>query len=189
MFSQINFGIKGGINYCKIDIDNSSDSENNLNIKFRTGYHFGLFTDTPINNRISVNTELLFSDKGVAYDKAGFIPESNVHLYYINLPVLLGYNLTKTIKVQAGLEAGYLLKSILSFYNNSQDYSYFFDKDFSLDYIAGIEYSFSNFGFGIRYEHSLINVVDLETRGEDGKDVGDSGLKNSNLQAYFAYKL
>jgi len=59
-FSQVSFGVKSGINIATTK-DINSDPKN------RIGWYAGGFTNLPINKKIFIHPELLFSAKGYKY--------------------------------------------------------------------------------------------------------------------------
>ena len=73
-FGQFNLGIKGGVNFANLSIDDADS---------RTGYHFGAFAHVPISENIGIQPEVLFSSQGAS------ITDTDVNLNYVNVPILL----------------------------------------------------------------------------------------------------
>jgi len=92
--SQFHIGIKGGLNY--INIVFYGDFEND-NIKYRLGYHAVVFSSVNLSDKISINPELIFSNKGFKRDKDYLTGEVILHLNYLNLPLLAANHLRREI--------------------------------------------------------------------------------------------
>ena len=186
VYSQVQFGIKAGANYSTNFFGKSSaiDGEKLANPDYRLGYHFGMIVNFPISNNMSFNTELLFSDKGAKeYD---IISETNTlqHLYYINLPLIFGYNLFDNITLQLGIEPEYLLAE-----NNFSHHGLFLYNRFDLGLLGGIEYNYDRFILGARYTQGITPLYDLELRNQDGNTIGETTNFNRCFQVYIGYKV
>ena len=108
-YAQVNIGLKAGVNYARQNITNLSSDYSGFDYKY--GYHLGIYGSFPVFKMLSLNAEILFSDKGCKNKPTDFSPELTTHYYYLNAPVLLQYQPMNKFKIQAGLEFGYLLKS------------------------------------------------------------------------------
>ena len=155
--------------------------------EFKTGYHFGIFADLPVKNNIYVKAELIYSDKGSSSPATTLAESYTLYLDYLNMPVILGYNPVKGLNIEIGLQPGYLVFARSVSKGQSSSFIDFFYNKFSLDYVTGIEYFIDKLGLGVRYEHSLNSLSDIETRNEEGigKRINEF---NKNFQAYIAYK-
>jgi hypothetical protein len=91
-------GIKGGINYSTLNLDDVKDE------KSRTGYHFGVFITLNILDRFAIQPELLYTIKGTEaeYDNLLMNGSASINLDYVELPVLAVLRLNKFINVHAG---------------------------------------------------------------------------------------
>ncbi|MEC5164712.1 hypothetical protein RCH18_000431 [Flavobacterium sp. PL11] len=103
----VKFGLKGGINYA-----NQSGSDitvNNLNYKKSaiTSYHAGLIAEIVLFKGFAVQPELLYSTKGASYKYA--LTEFKNELGYLSIPVLAKINLNKSISLDLGPQASFLL--------------------------------------------------------------------------------
>ncbi|WP_111706244.1 porin family protein [Lutibacter citreus] len=165
---DINFGIKGGLNFASISGDNTE------NIDPVTAFNLGIMSEIQISNKFSFQPELMFS--GVGYS----IEDDTVALNYLNIPLMAKYYLTKGFSVEAGPQIGYLLSAK----NESVDIKDSFNSvDFGLN--VGIGYKLDNgLNFGARYNFGLsdINKSDVENiNGFTGNN------KNSALQISIGY--
>jgi len=98
-------GLKGGLNMSSLTIDDNSDK----NLKF--GFHVGAFDKIPLSDRFAIQPELLYSVKGLNYsydNTTGVDGDSQFKLHYIDLPVLLVFNLAEDFSFQVGPYVGYL---------------------------------------------------------------------------------
>src|SRR5688572_26235452 len=97
--AQVAIGLKGGLNFAKLDADGFST-------KSRTGYHVGAFTLFKFS-RIGIQPELVFSQQGseVKNPDLGSV-ESNFS--YVNIPVLLKFYTVLGLNIQAGPQFGFL---------------------------------------------------------------------------------
>lgn len=68
-FSQVKFGFKAGGNVCNMKFDIDSEYGDEPETKVKMGFHIGLITDISfIENTLSLQPSLLFSNKGFSYD-------------------------------------------------------------------------------------------------------------------------
>jgi len=92
----ISFGIKAGINSAQIKIVSQS-SENTQN---RSGVYFGAFVNIPSSDAFSIQPEIIYSST----DYSG-----NTKMNFLNVPVLLKFNLANNFTGFFGPEAQVLL--------------------------------------------------------------------------------
>ena len=175
VYGQAEFGIKSGLNVSDIVMINyiNPDVESDLTLKL--GLHAGLFVNGMLSERMGMTGELLYSDKGVK----GI---NNIHLHYINLPILFQYQLTDRIFAEVGPELGYLFSAFSKHGNESGSYNNKFD--LALD--AGLRFNVQKFIFGLRYSMGFFSVREhLESFG------GSEKVKYQNrvLQVSLGYKL
>ena len=160
-FSQIRFGITGGINSSKM---NSSSEVNTGDYKITCpnysliGYHVGLISQMKLFS-FFLQPELLYSyihnDLNV-YDLNSANPDEantvNQTLNRIDIPVMVGFKL-KILKLEAGPVASFVLS------NNSDlktitEYDVQWNKA-TIGYQAGIGLDVGKMAIDIRYEGSL----------------------------------
>ncbi|MCA6078854.1 porin family protein [Fulvivirga sedimenti] len=95
-FGQAGFGVKGGVNFANINIDEASS---------RTGYHFGVFGDIPLGDHFAIQPEVLFSTQGAK------IADTEVDFGYVNIPILLRLKLVKILNIHVGPQVGFVTKA------------------------------------------------------------------------------
>ncbi|MBL7873351.1 MAG: PorT family protein [Cyclobacteriaceae bacterium] len=155
--TQFSIGIKGGLNFAKLNVDNSSSNSNS-----RTGVHGGGFALFKINE-FAIQPEVILSQQGskTTINSTNF--ESNFN--YINVPILFKYYLVKGkngggINLHAGPQLGFLQKakadvfdSVLFILNKDQDVKRSYKKtDVSVALGAGWD---SPFGLSIDLRYNL----------------------------------
>lgn len=190
--SKIRFGIKAGINFANI-----YEEETGFDYGNRTGIHFGGMVQIPISKKIFFQPELLYSMQG----STAMIPEEETELTmkmdYINIPMMVKYNLFKRLNVEAGPQVGFLLSSKIV--ANYSDEDAFFedgltldDKEFKnkVDFSIGLgaSYDFTkNIFAAVRYNIGVSNVYKKGTEIID--DDGTYGTsRNGVFQLSLGYK-
>jgi hypothetical protein len=99
------FGIKLGVNTSQIQFTNTS-SPSSQKTTWITGLVVGTFLTVPITGKLSFQPEYLYSQMG------GIIsPDTTYKLAYLSLPVLLKYNIYKSISLLGGATFDLLLRA------------------------------------------------------------------------------
>lgn len=152
-YSQVSFGVKSGIN-----IATTRGMIEYTRLKL--GWYGGAFAMIPLDKKIFLQPEILYSSKGTGVRKYTAL-RSVTNYNYINVPILFGYNIDHKTSLLLGPEVGYLT-SVHEIYedgdnlNVSKSYAPKFDAglDIGLNYKilkkAGIEIRY-NYGFKILY--------------------------------------
>jgi hypothetical protein len=96
---RIVIGIKGGLNFSKLDIPDVSTSK-------KTGYHLGAYSLFKFS-KIGLQPEFIFSQQGSKVDLG------NWDAKYINIPIMLKLYLAAGFNLQAGPQFGFLNKAEL----------------------------------------------------------------------------
>ena len=176
VFSQVEFGVKAGLNVSDIVMTNyvNPDAESDLGLKL--GPHAGFFMNGMIEERVGIAAELLYSSKGTR-------AHSNVNLHYITLPMLLQYPLSERILAELGPELGYLVSVTSRFGNAGSTYNN--KLDLAID--AGFRYDMPSVVLGIRYCVGLFSVVETEPATAPGQE--RVKFQNRVLQLSLGYKL
>lgn len=88
--AQLQFGIKGGVNYSNITITNSGETDDNRGI---ATFHVGGYVDAPLAEVLSIQGGLMVSGKGAKYtwSSSGINSslEAKTNPIYLELPVNL----------------------------------------------------------------------------------------------------
>src|SRR4051794_651191 len=104
--SQVQFGIKGGINLASVRYINTENS------KARVGWNAGGVLKIPIDNHLFIQPELQYSSKGFGYSATATTFKGSMRLNYIALPILVGYTMSPNFDFLAGPEFGFLSKAL-----------------------------------------------------------------------------
>lgn len=142
------FGLKGGLNISNF----IGDIQNN---DIRTSAHFGLISEIMINDKFSLQPELLYSAQGyIGRPAPGF---SRSKYDYINFPVLAKIYVAKRISVEAGPQIGFLLSAKERTSNDIIPISNQNKVDFGLN--LGLAFDLKNgVFFQTRYNLGLSNI-------------------------------
>ncbi len=155
------FGIKGGLNFANLYISDVKDA----NLKL--GVNAGFFAKLPIVQGVSIQPELLWSNKGskVTYDNAvQGSGEYRFNLNYIETPLTMIFNLTKNFNVSAGAYAAYLASANVKDMRSDGSIQGARDLDaenfhrFDWGLVGGLGVDVGNITFGARYSYGLMNV-------------------------------
>ena len=119
----VRFGIKAGINYANQTGSNITVNSINYNTDALTSYHAGLVAELKLTDGFSIQPELLYSTQGATYKNA--FEEFKNELGYLSIPVLAKINLNKTISLDLGPQASFLLSERNNFdVNNAETFEF-----------------------------------------------------------------
>nr|WKN36052.1 porin family protein [Tunicatimonas sp. TK19036] len=173
--AQSKVGIKGGLNLSKLTILNEPDNYTSPDMDYRTSFHIGGFWNIPLNEKLFVQPELQYSNKGVK--SQGYTTK----LPYLVLPVMIGFKPTELLQIEGGVELGYLLK--YTAYHNDFDYGIDLGATFSItdEIKAGVRY---NLGL-----NSIYGKEDLQFTDDNGNLIDQLILPHRVLQFSLYYDL
>lgn len=153
------FGLKGGLNISNFN----GDIKDNSN---RTSVHIGVFSEIMINDRFSIQPEILYSGQGYSgSNEPGF---SRSKYDYINMPILAKIYVAERISVEAGPQIGFLLSA---------------KKKTELDNVTIPNQKTLDFGLNIGLAYDLKNRIFFQTRYNLGLSNINSG-SNANAIKY-----
>lgn len=164
--AQVQFavGLKGGLNYARLD---GQDVRSN-----RTGFHAGAFTLIKLT-KIGIQPEIIFSQQGSEFrdlDKDGSFD-------YINIPIMLKLYTIAGINLQVGPQFGFLSRAEI---DNENVKGSFKDSDLSLALGLGWDLPFG-LTIDARYNLGLSAIDDDPTKYNT--------IKNQVVQVSVGYKL
>ena len=164
-YAQITFGLKGGLVITDIysferkekgfgSSDYLIKGPLNSEVKPKISYNFGALLNAKLHERISGQIELLYSDKGYKYEgnRPNQFNEHTTHFHYLNLSVLLHFHVNPKLKIEYGLEPGYLIATTISYGDRGNQFSV---KN------SGNRFYMGNF-IGLSYQ--LLDHFELSTR-------------------------
>jgi len=150
---QTSFGIKGGVNFSSVEIDNGKDYES------KAGIHLGGLAHIHITRHFALQPEVVFSMQG------GDDESDNVKLKlnYINVPLLAQYMTNEGFRLQTGPQLGILASAESKIGDVETDVDDDISTvDFSWTFGAGYLFP-SGFGIDARYNHGISNISDDNT--------------------------
>lgn len=164
------WGVKGGFNINKI-------SGLRLNNTLKPGFHIGLFANFQLNDRFSMQHEILYSQRGVSVSLENGARYTKT-FSYIDLPWTLNYYFNRNFYITAGVQP-----SVYAYFKSPQADSVLYNKDnvntIDFSYLAGAAFLFdNNFGFGVRFNGSIVPLFEVDRRN-----------KNYVLQLYVMYAI
>lgn len=146
----------------QVGITAGGDYSDFMNADFDTeglpGFHAGLILGFKINDKLSVQEEILFSQQGAKL-KGDFLGKQDLKLYYTSIPILLKYRTNSGFYIEAGPQASFKIK---------EDVVGITDGDFAekLDFGAAGGLGFQSkggFGIGARYVYGFSPVGAFKT--------------------------
>jgi hypothetical protein len=153
-------GIKFGANVNKLSGQSFKD-------QFTYGYHAGVFTEIPISKKWTIQPEVVFnelnndtSNKFSQLYSLNASSVSNIKLSYLSIPLILNYNVTKMVSLQAGPQFGILLDQHKDLLQNGK--AAFKQGDFSM--VGGLQVKLSSLRVYARYAVGLNNLNDIDNQ-------------------------
>lgn len=158
----IQFGVKAGANFATITGDDFESPES------RTAFHAGVLAELPVNNRVSLQPEILYSAQGFSADGTlgGMEYTAEYKMDYIQVPILAKLYLVNGLNFQIGPQVGFRINESVEFDTDLGESSEDFnseENDINLGLAAGLEYKFDggffiqgryNYGFSKIYENT-----------------------------------
>jgi hypothetical protein len=122
----VKLGIKGGINYAnQSGTDITVNSINYNSTDAITSYHIGLVAELKLTDGLAIQPELLYSTQGATYKADQVINDFSNKIGYISIPVLAKISLNKSISLDLGPQASFLLSEKNQFdYKNSKTFEF-----------------------------------------------------------------
>lgn len=112
-YSQsLKLGVKAGLNYANV-----TGSEIKTNAI--TNYHAGLVAEINLTKSLAFQPELLYSTQGATYKTA--TEDFKNELGYITIPIMLKINLSDSLMLELGPQAGFLLSEKEKFNANKSN--------------------------------------------------------------------
>src|SRR3546814_733744 len=114
---EARFGVMGGANLANLTKSTGTDlygeeySEETYGNTIKPGLALGVYANVPFagNDVVSLNPELFYSQLGAKYESDDGNVEINRNLHFIELPVLLKFNIVPAFHIVAGPSFSYLV--------------------------------------------------------------------------------
>lgn len=158
--AQVGFGVKGGLNLTKLNVNDPEVSYDS-----RSGYHAGLFLRGKFN-KVAIQPELLFfTQRGEIKSTLLTAQES---FTYLSIPLILKFYPVGGLNLQVGPQFGFLIdgdRKVSSFTYDITDY--YKKSDVSVSLGGGYDFGVG-LGLDVRYN---IGVKDINNaaNGEEAK--------------------
>lgn len=121
----VKLGIKGGINYANQSGTITLNSIYYNSTDAITSYHIGLVAELKLTDGLAIQPELLYSTQGATYKADQVINDFSNKIGYISIPVLAKISLNKSISLDLGPQASFLLSEKNKFnYKNSKTFEF-----------------------------------------------------------------
>lgn len=188
LFSQINFGLKTGMNISNINVRGDEDLIENIYHPLLL-LHFGFVGSVDINEHFSFSPELLYTQKG---SQNSMIKPSDsrweMRMSYLSIPLMFQYNL-KGVGIQLGPEIGYLL-DYKNFIDNVETFNPVFENTkVGLSMNVGFKYSHQKFFAEARWQRGLIPINKFTYTDANGQDIGVVRFYYNTFQFSVGYML
>ena len=180
-------GIKGGLSLSNLYVDTIDDDQ------MLTGFNIGLFAKFPLSESFAVQTEAYYTNKGaeLTYNETFATGTTKFKLDYIEVPLLIVYNITNNFNIQVGGYVAYMISGKVT--NESNSGIFDFEGNLNTDdfnrldagLAAGIGYDFDPISVGARYYFGLTNVG--KEQNYSGFNLTFPDAKNSVLQVYASF--
>lgn len=119
----VKIGVKAGLNYANQTGSDITINSTNYNTDAITSYHAGLVAEIKLTDGFAVQPELLYSTQGATYKTAG--TEFKNELGYLSIPVLAKFYLNKSVSLDLGPQASFLLSERNNFnVNNAESFEF-----------------------------------------------------------------
>ena len=183
------FGIKGGLNYSNLDVQDASNS------RWLVGFNLGLFAKLPLSSFVAIQPELYYTTKGsnVTYNNLFVDGTARFNLNYLEFPLLLVLNPISVLNIHFGPYVSYLLNGIVT--NESNVNLFNFENNINLDdynridagFVVGAGIDLGALNIGLRYNFGLTKVG--RERSFLGTTYTFPDARNGVLNAYISLSL
>lgn len=182
---KVDFGVKGGLNVSTL----TGDVED---LDPKIGFHLGGFAEIKLNEKFSIQPELMFSTQGAKAeyidDFEGFAVniEENLKINYIVLPIMAKYYVSEKFSIQAGPQIGFLISAkdeiTASFEGESQS-----EEIDIKDETKSIDFGL-NLGFGYNFTDKLFADARYNIGLSSIPDDSEVDVKNGVFQLSLGYR-
>lgn len=163
-FSQVKFGIKGGLNLANM-LDKDEDDTYSDDYKFKPGFHLGVITEFSISKQFAIEPGLLFSTKGFKVEEEDI--KLSFNLNYIEMPLNAIYKIDLggvKILTQTGPYIAYAISgkmkanmALLGVNEDSKEEEILIGDDKEKDVIKPLDFGV-NFGAGVEINDFFISM-------------------------------
>jgi hypothetical protein len=174
--AQFNAGIKAGLNFSNINVDQQRDVGFDEIYDSNTGYHIGGFIENSFSTFSGLRIEALFSTKGAE----NRIMNNKLDLSYLNVPLLFKIKPLPFWSLHAGGEFGFKI--------DESNQKIFDDHTVDVGWALGTSIKFfERLGVELRYLHGTTDLGDGTTYTDINGDPIDVSFKNRSFQLSLEY--
>ncbi|EMR02815.1 porin family protein [Cesiribacter andamanensis] len=172
--AQVVFGLKGGPGYADVvALEKGKDSKTG-----RLAYQAGMLVKKQLQERVGLQAELLYSNKG----------QEGYFVHALGIPLLVCYRPLELLELEAGLNPSY---NLLSTDDNSSNIRSMQAQAVDIALLAGTRYFISNrLGLNTRLGWGLLNALEsVQYVGENNSlvRVEKSGLRHASIMLSLEY--
>ncbi len=158
-YSQVQFGIKSGINI-------ATTRDLITFPKNRLGWYGGGLAIIQLHKKLFLQPELNFSSKGYRYIDQSTNRTVAMRLNYLSIPIQLSYNIDKKTNLLFGTELGYLIKAVNDFNNENANATASFPKKLDIGLAIGLQYDIiKRLGVEARYIYGFKRFYQTDAVG------------------------
>ena len=153
---ESNTGLKGGYNLAAVSFDGDGETGQ------RHSFHIGFYSESFLNDNVSLQIELLYSQQGYELKDGGGTYTQKLN--YINLPLMLKAYPSDNFFLEAGPQVGYAIThkeefdSSFSLFDTSQEFNPN-SFDWGVNFGGGFKTD-TGLSFGVRYHLGLGDIYD-----------------------------
>ena len=153
---ESNTGLKGGYNLAAVSFDGDGETGQ------RHSFHIGFYSESFLNDNVSLQIELLYSQQGYELKDGGGTYTQKLN--YINLPLMLKAYPSDNFFLEAGPQVGYAIThkeefdSSVSLFDTSQEFNPN-SFDWGVNFGGGFKTD-TGVSFGVRYHLGLGDIYD-----------------------------
>ena len=132
---RVKFGFKGGLNLAN-QISNQVSFPIGVatNDKNRVSFHAGIYSQLIVGNKFGIQPEVIYSQQGA---RDSNYPANNAMTTYINVPIMLRYEILRKVDIQSGPQMGILVNARFS--NGVSNRELYNSKEFAWAFGSGID--------------------------------------------------
>lgn len=182
---QISLGFSGGIN-----LPSTRFVKVNASTPSRALFYFvGITPEYHLNSKISILTDIQFSQKGYTVTYNGNGGYYRYRYTYIDLLPQIEYRIQRHISVGLGLNFGFKINEAQNYKNSEWLSTNELDltKTFDFGLLGSIKGHFRGFNLFMRYNYGLTNISNLMFTDRDGNQISKAAQFNTNIQIGTGY--
>jgi len=171
--AQVRFGVKAGLNLADVSV---SDAQG-VSFSMKPDFNAGVLAEIHLVGKLSLQPEIMYSGQGS--DIKADTVKGKYNFQFINVPVLLKYEIAHGLFVETGPQLGVLAGAKLKQDGGSSTDVKDELKTADFGWTLGLSYLLPmNFGVDARYNLGLTNYL---------KDSGNGSIKNGVFQVGVFY--